>query len=95
MTTAGAQPYGIAQGPDGNIWFTEAGKNQIGKINPTTHVMKEFTIDGSGGDVGPARHCRHIPQGTWSRFSGTKYEHVLPGALPYGLISLGTKRGGA
>ena len=32
------------------MWFTEAGANQIGMINPTTHVIQEFPIDSSGTD---------------------------------------------
>jgi len=27
-------PYGIAVGPDGNIWFTDVGLNAIGRIVP-------------------------------------------------------------
>ena len=34
LVTPGAQPYGIVEGPDGNMWFTEAGANKIGTINP-------------------------------------------------------------
>jgi streptogramin lyase len=30
--TGGAQPDGITLGPDGNLWFTERGVNQIGRI---------------------------------------------------------------
>ena len=30
----GSYPYGIAAGPDGNIWFTELRGNRIGHINP-------------------------------------------------------------
>ena len=37
-----AQPLGITAGPDGNIWFTEFGTNQIGMINPTTLQVTEF-----------------------------------------------------
>jgi virginiamycin B lyase len=34
----------ITTGPDGNLWFIEAGANQIGMINPATHVISEFPI---------------------------------------------------
>ena len=39
-------PFGIAAGPDGNLWFTEVtGPNQgaIGRIDPTTGDVTEFT----------------------------------------------------
>jgi uncharacterized repeat protein (TIGR01451 family) len=44
--TANITLSGIAAGPDGNLWFTEggAGANQIGEINPTTHVITEFPV---------------------------------------------------
>ncbi len=45
--TAGAQPFGITAGPDGNLWFTESGGNRIAMINPTTHVITEFSLGGS------------------------------------------------
>jgi sugar lactone lactonase YvrE len=50
LPTPGAQPYGIVRGPDGNIWFTESGANQIGRINPTTGIIQEFPIDSAGSD---------------------------------------------
>jgi streptogramin lyase len=31
---ANAGPWGITAGPDGNLWFTEAGAGKIGMINP-------------------------------------------------------------
>jgi streptogramin lyase len=34
IPTLGAGPGGIAAGPDGNLWFTEMGKNKVGKISP-------------------------------------------------------------
>ena len=52
------------------MWFTEAGTNQIGMINPTTHVVEEFPIDSLGNDeaegiaVGP-------DQNLWFTLTGT------------------------
>jgi streptogramin lyase len=31
-------PWGITGGPDGNIWFTEAVGNKIGRISPRVSV---------------------------------------------------------
>ena len=42
IPTANSYPDAIAAGPDGNIWFTEPGQNQVARINPTTHVITEF-----------------------------------------------------
>jgi streptogramin lyase len=32
--SAGANPVGIAAGPDGNLWFAERGSDRIGRISP-------------------------------------------------------------
>jgi streptogramin lyase len=44
IPTASSASDGITAGPDGNLWFTEQNGNQIGMINPTTHVIAEFPI---------------------------------------------------
>src|ERR1700685_772195 len=44
VPTTDSDPSGITSGPDGNLWFTEFGANQIGMINPTTHAIAEFTL---------------------------------------------------
>src|SRR6478735_1002971 len=41
IPTPGSDPRGIAQGPDGNIWFTEYGASKIGIITPDG-VITEF-----------------------------------------------------
>ena len=42
--TASSQPFWIAAGPDGNLWFTERLNDKIGEINPTTHAIAEFPV---------------------------------------------------
>ena len=37
------EPQGIATGPDGNLWFTENGSGQIGRVTPAG-VVTEFTL---------------------------------------------------
>ena len=37
------QPQGIATGPDGNLWFTESGDGQIGRVTPAG-VVTQFTL---------------------------------------------------
>jgi sugar lactone lactonase YvrE len=54
--TAGSLPRGIACGPDGNLWFTEAGASsagKIGEINPATHAITEFAVPHSGSASSP------------------------------------------
>ncbi len=43
VPTAGARPYTIVAGPDGNLWFTESNANQIGRITPSG-VITEFPV---------------------------------------------------
>src|ERR1044071_2362409 len=43
IPTANSQPEGITLGPDGNMWFTEASANQIGRIDPRGRIT-EFLI---------------------------------------------------
>ena len=34
IPTAGAQPDGIAIGPDGRVWFAETGTGKVGILTP-------------------------------------------------------------
>jgi virginiamycin B lyase len=48
--TPGARPEGITQGPDGLIWFTEAGLGKIGRLNPAgTPKITEYPNVALGG----------------------------------------------
>jgi streptogramin lyase len=42
--TPGYDPYGIAKGPDGNLWFTERSSGQVGRVTPSGAV----TMFGAG-----------------------------------------------
>jgi virginiamycin B lyase len=46
ITTADSEPGGITVGPDGNLWFTEFGVGQIGRIT-TGGTVTEFTAAGN------------------------------------------------
>src|SRR5438552_130229 len=37
-------PSGITAGPDGNLWFTVLGSNQIGRITPAGRVTGFWTL---------------------------------------------------
>src|SRR5262249_218501 len=45
--TPNSFPAGIAAGPDGNLWFTEYGANQIGVISPPPVVLKSVSTQDS------------------------------------------------
>jgi virginiamycin B lyase len=47
--TVEAQLFGIAAGPDGNLWFTEWKK--IGKISPVTGIITEYNVSTSNGGI--------------------------------------------
>lgn len=55
--TMNAFPNGFAAGPDGGVWFTDGGMPAVGRIDPATQLIQEFT-DGlsentSGIGAGP------------------------------------------
>jgi streptogramin lyase len=54
--TSGSQPWEIAAGPDGNLWFSErngpGNAGQVARINPTSHEVKEFSA-GITGNTAP------------------------------------------
>ncbi len=43
LPTSNAQPYSIATGPDGNLWFTESNSDKIGKIT-TSGTVTEYAV---------------------------------------------------
>jgi virginiamycin B lyase len=45
VATAGSGPFGITDGPDGNIWFAEQYGNKVGRITPNG-VITEFGFPG-------------------------------------------------
>ena len=46
VPTRGSYPHGITEGPDGNIWFTEADGAKIGRLTPAG-VLTEFPVIGA------------------------------------------------
>ncbi len=49
VPTADSHPDGIAAGPDGNVWFTEASGNKIGRITPAG-AISEFPVPTSASN---------------------------------------------
>jgi len=50
--TTGSAPFGITQGPDGNLWFTEQAEDRVARITPAGGVT-EFS-NGITPGAGPA-----------------------------------------
>jgi virginiamycin B lyase len=57
VPTAVSGPAIIRPGPDGNLWFAEENADKIGRINPTTGAVAEFSVPAgaqlSGVAAGP------------------------------------------
>jgi virginiamycin B lyase len=47
--TSPANIQGMTAGPDNNIWFTEYNLQQIGKIDPVSHLITEYPTTTTGG----------------------------------------------
>lgn len=43
LPTGSSHPEGITAGPDGNLWFTEAGGNRIGQVVVLPHPVPTMT----------------------------------------------------
>ena len=41
---ASSSPYSITTGPDNALWFTDATDNAIGRIDPSSHQISEYTL---------------------------------------------------
>ncbi len=77
VPTPSSQPYGIAAGPDGNMWFTEYGANQIGVVT-TAGAFTEYPIptaksEPEGIAAGPDGNVWFV------EFGGNKIGRITPG----------------
>ncbi len=53
LPTPSSFPFGIAAGPDGNVWFTEFSGNKIGRITSSGSIT-EYVIPSGGSPLGIA-----------------------------------------
>ena len=79
--TAGAYPYGITAGPDGNLWFTEFNGDRIGRITPAG-VITEFSTGMTAG-AQPA----FITAGPDGNFWFTEYTGNGIGRITTGVVT--------
>jgi streptogramin lyase len=49
--TPNSEPHGIALGPSGNLWFTQANANEIGRITPTGAVTEYSGLTTSANNI--------------------------------------------
>src|SRR5947209_2118612 len=50
LPTADSGPIGIANGPDGNVWFTAFNANTVGKMTPTG-VVTQYAVPTARSNV--------------------------------------------
>jgi hypothetical protein len=43
ISTPASEPTEIAPAPDGNVWFTQSGTNQVAALDPATGLISEIT----------------------------------------------------
>ena len=76
IPTAASAPRGITAGPDGNLWFTEASGNNIGRIT-AAGAITEFPIPTVGS--GPQSITAGPDGNLWfTEFSGNKIGQITP-----------------
>ena len=92
---SGSRPWGIAAGPDGNVWFTDYGTSKIGKIT-TAGTITEYSLPSesypSGIASGPDGNLWFTDYGTSKigkiTTAGTITEYSLPsGSGPWDIAS--------
>lgn len=67
VPTPNGGPYGIAAGPEGNLWFTEMLADRIGRISPQGNIT-EFALPAAGR--GPAQIAPGPDGNLWFTESG-------------------------
>ena len=76
----GAAPTSITSGPDGNLWFTEAGADRIGRVTPTG-VVTEFSIGISTG-AQPVGITSGPDGNVWfTEFAGNRIGRITPSGV--------------
>jgi streptogramin lyase len=82
--TAGSQPWDMATGPDGNLWFSERTgpvgfAGQMARINPTTDEVKQFSA-GITGDTEPDGVAAGPDGNVWfTEEAGNRIGRITPG----------------
>ena len=81
-----SHPYGLAAGPDGNLWVADAGGNDLLKVNPATGQVDLVAVfPGIAGPManperGGAQESDPVPTQVVFGADGAVYVSLLPGA---------------
>lgn len=81
-----SHPYGLAAGPDGLLWVTDAGANDLLKVDPASGQVDLVTVfSGVPGPMpnpnrGGAQESDPVPTGIAFGPDGTAFVSLLPGA---------------
>jgi len=73
--TTDSAPWGIAAGPDGNLWFTETNGNKIGRIT-TSGTITEFPLPTAGS--GPSDIAAGPDGNLWFTEGAGKIGRIKP-----------------
>ncbi|MFC4453836.1 ScyD/ScyE family protein [Deinococcus sonorensis] len=75
--------YGLAAGPDGNLWMTDAGGNDLLKVNPTTGAITLMAVfpnlPNTNPPAGVPPFSEPVPTGVAFLKDGAAYVSLLPG----------------
>ena len=52
VPTPNSQPWDVAIGDDGSIWFTEQAADKIGRLDPNTGEIIEYPLSEGAGPTG-------------------------------------------
>jgi hypothetical protein len=80
-----SHPYGLAAGPDGNLWVADAGGNDLLKVNPSTGQVELVAVfPGIPGPMpnperGGAKESDPVPTGVAFGADGAVFVSLLPG----------------
>jgi DNA-binding beta-propeller fold protein YncE len=80
-----SHPYGLATGPDGNLWIADAGANTVYTVDPSSgDITLVATLGGIAGPLpnpgrGNAQESDPVPTGIVVDQDGSAYVSLLPG----------------
>ena len=75
-------PQGIAAGPDGKVWFVENRNSKVGRVNPTTRKIEEFS-DGVTAGSDPTDITLGGDGNLWfAEEIGSRIGRITPGTKP-------------
>lgn len=77
LPTANSQPFGVAAGPDGNVWYSAYGVNKVGRMTPAGEQIVEFELANPGS--GPLDITTGPDGNLWfTQFLGNRLGRITP-----------------